>query len=275
MNVYVKGAELFYSRRGSGIACLVLSAIGTKPYERMMPAQLSDGLELVFVDLRGGGRSSGNATDLTFDILADDLEAIRADLGVEHVAVLGHSILGVLAIEYGRRHPSTVLGVIAVGTPPTGDGTWLAAQAAAFFEQDASDDRKQLLRQNLSALPPQASIGRLVTAQTPMRFFDARLDPTPLFADADGKPALLGHVMGELTRAWDVWTDPRSLRVPLLLLHGRYDYTVPYTVWSGIREALPGATLRIFERSGHHPFFEEPEAFTAAVTGWIRGLHCG
>ncbi|HXW62003.1 MAG TPA: alpha/beta hydrolase [Candidatus Acidoferrales bacterium] len=269
-NVPVSGAELFYSRRGSGIACLVLSAIGTKPYERMMPPQLGDFIELVFVDLRGGGRSSGNPTELTFDLLADDLESIRADLGVGQVVVLGHSILGALAIEYGRRRPSTVLGVIAVGTPPRGDMTWLAGQATAFFERDASDDRKQTLRANLSVLAADAPIDRVVLAQTPIRFFEAHQDVTSLFAEADVKPSLLGHVMGELTRGWDITTDRRSLDVPLLLLHGRYDYTVPYTLWTGVLEKLPNASLRLFERSGHHPFFEEPEAFTATVADWIK-----
>jgi len=108
MIVSAKGAELFYSTRGQGPACLVLSAIGTRPYERMTPPELSDRLKLVYVDLRGGGRSTGDPADLTFDVLADDLEAVRIDLGVEKIAVLGHSILGILAFEYGRRRPASV-----------------------------------------------------------------------------------------------------------------------------------------------------------------------
>ena len=272
MSVRVDGAELFYCRRGRGPVCLVLSAIGTKPYERMMPAQLADHVELVFVDLRGAGRSTGIPSDLTFDTLSDDLEAVRVDLGAERVAVLGHSILGVLAIEYGRRRPESVSGVIAVGTPPKADMKWLAAQAAEFFERGASEDRKQVLRDNLAALPPDAPIGRVVIAQTPMRFFDARLDASSLFAEADVNPAVLGHLFGEMTRGWDINTDARPLRSPILLAHGRFDYTVPYTLWNGIAEKLPNATLRIFERSGHHPFVEEPEPFSAAVSDWIGGL---
>ena len=112
----VDGAELFYSTRGSGPVCLVLCSIGTKPFERMMPAQLSDRMQLVFIDLRGSGKSTGEPRDLTFDVVAADLETIRADLGVERVAVLGHSILGVLAIEYGRRSPASVSHVITAGS---------------------------------------------------------------------------------------------------------------------------------------------------------------
>jgi proline iminopeptidase len=269
MIVSVKGAELHYTTRGSGPACIVLSSIGTKPYERMMPVQLSDRLQLVFVDLRGGGKSTGNPTDLTLDVLANDLEAIRAHLGEEKIAVLGHSILGVLAIEYGRRCPASVSHVITAGTPPKGDMAWLAAKADAFFEEDASEDRKRILRDNLAKLPAGASPGQSFLAQAPTRFFDARTDIARLYAESEAKPALFAHLLGEMTRAWDVTADADSLRVPIFLAHGRYDYTVPYTVWDGVADKLPTATLRIFERSGHHPFYEEPDQFAATVTNWM------
>ncbi len=269
MIVRVKGAELFYSTRGSGPVCLVLCSIGTKPFERMMPEQLSDRMKLVFVDLRGGGKSSGEPGDLTFDVLATDLEAIRADLGVERVAVIGHSILGVLAIEYGRRCPASVSHVITAGTPPKGDMASLAEKATAFFEQDASEERKRILRDNLAALPAGAPSGRVFLAQMPARFFDARLDAAPLYAEAEMKPAMLSHLLGDLTRAWDVTVGADSLRRPIFLAHGRHDYVVPHILWDGAAEKLPNATLQIFERSGHQPFFEEPDRFTDAVVDWM------
>jgi len=269
MTVSVKGAELYYSTRGHGPACLVLSAIGTTPYERLTPSQLSDRLRLVYVDLRGGGRSTGEPAGLTFDVLADDLEAIRADLGVERVAVLGHSILGILAIEYGRRRPASVSHVVAVGTPPIGDMARVSASATAFFEKDASEVRKQVLRDNMARLPSGASMGQTMFAQTPMRFFDPRFDAAPLFAEADVKPRLLQHIFGTLTPAWDVTDGADSLRVPVFIAHGRYDYTVPHVLWDGIAERLPNATVQIFARSSHHPFLEEPDRFAVALTDWM------
>jgi proline iminopeptidase len=269
MTVSINGAELFYSTRGDGPMCLVLSAIGAKPYERLTPSQLSDRLRLVYVELRGSGRSTGEPTDLTFDVLADDLEAIRIDLGVERIAVLGHSILGALAIEYGRRCPASVSHVIAVGTPPSGDMARLSAKAASFFEEDASEDRKRILRDNLAKLRADASLGQTVFAQTPMRFFDARFDAALLFAGADAKPRLVKHIMGTLTPEWDVTVGSSSLRVPIFIAHGRYDYTVPYVLWEGIAAKLPNATLQIFGQSGHQPFFEEPDRFIAALADWM------
>lgn len=266
MNVAVKGADLHYTTRGLGPVFLVLSGVGTKLYELQMPERLSDSFQLVFVDLRGSGRSTGEPSDLTFDVLAEDLEAVRADLGAERVAVLGHSILGALAIEYGRRCPGSVSHVITVGAAPRGDMAWLAAQAAAFFEQDASEERKQILRDNLAGMPP----GRTgLLAETPKRFFDPRFDAAPLFAEAVYRPAFFEHLLGPLTRGWDVTAGAGSLRVPLFLAHGRCDYTVPHFLWDGIVGTLPDATFRLFERSGHQPFFEEPEEFVPALTEWM------
>ena len=233
-----------------------------------MTSHMSDRFQLVFVDLRGGGRSTGDPADLTFDVLAEDLEAVRADLGAARIAVLGHSILGVLAIEYGRRRPGSVSHVIAVGAPPEGDMATVAAKAAAFFEEDASENRKRTLRENLAKLPPDATMGQTMYAQTPMRFCDAEFDAVPLFVGADVKPGLLQHVMGTLTPGWDVLAGA-IVSVPILIAHGRYDYVVPWMLWERVAPRITGATLEIFEKSGHQPFVEEPEAFATTVSDWM------
>jgi proline iminopeptidase len=269
MRVAVDGAEIYYATRGSGRPCLMPSLVGTVPMERLTPEPLTDWFRFVYVDLRGGGRSTGDPSALTFDVLASDLDAVRADLGVEKVAVLGYSIGGALAVEYGRRCPSTVSHVILAGTPPTGDLGRLAAASTRFFEEDGSDERKAILRENLAALPPGTPPAQAVLAQTPMRFFDPRADAASLLAGAELNPRLLEHVLGTLTARWDIGVDVDSLRAPMFIAHGRYDYAVPHLMWDGVVGTLPDARLQIFERSGHQPFFEEPERFAGAVNDWM------
>jgi proline iminopeptidase len=270
MNVSVQDADLYCTPRGRGLPCLVLSAVGTQPYERQMPAALDEFLQLVFVDLRGGGRSTGDPAALTLDRVADDLEAIRAALGVPKVAVLGHSILGVLAIEYGRRRPESVSHVIAVGTPPNGDVAGIGALGAKLFEQEAAEESRAVLRENLARLPPDASPGQAMFAYTPMRFFDPRTDAAALYAGAEARPALLRQILGPLTAGWDVLRDPGASAIPTFLALGRHDYVVPCRAWEGVAERVPLLTRRIFERSGHQPFVEEPERFTAELAAWLE-----
>src|SRR4030095_15119333 len=184
MIVRVNGAELFYTTRGTGGPCIVPCILGTKPYERLTPPPLTEFFQFVYVDLRGGGKSTGNPADLTFDVLASDLEAVRAHLGLERVTVLVYSILGVLAIEYGRRCPQTVSHVILAGTPPSGDIPRLIKASTAFFEADGSEERKAILKENYAKLPPGTTPEQAVFAQAPMRFFDPRFDAVPLFAES-------------------------------------------------------------------------------------------
>jgi proline iminopeptidase len=270
MFVSVKGADLYYSMRGKGPVCLVLSSIGTPPYEFQMPVSLCDRLTLAIVALRGSGESTGEFSDLTFDVLTSDLEAIRHHIGADRVSVLGHSILGVLAIEYGRRCPVEVSHVIAVGTPPKADMRWLSAKSMAYFEKHASEERKQMLSENMAKLSPDTDPSQAILAQTPMRFFDARFDAKPTLANAIVKPHIFPHLLGPLTADWDVTVDSDSLRSPIFIAQGLHDYIVPHVLWDGIAQSLPAATLRVFERSGHQPFFEEPDYFTESVLGWMN-----
>jgi len=266
MIVRAKGAELHYTTRGRGPACVIPTAIGTRPYERQT-ARLAEHFTLVYVDPRGSGRSTGTASDLTFDVLAEDLEAVRGALGLERVAVLGHSVNGVLAFEYGRRCPATVSHVIAVGTPPFGDMATLMAKATPFFQANASDERKRILFENLAKLPPNSPPEETMFAQTPLRFFDPRFDARPLFAESEVKPEFMAHLLGPLVRGWDVTVGATELRTPILVALGRHDYVAPYTLWDDVK--LPNATVQIFERSGHQPFCEEPERFAAVLTAWM------
>jgi proline iminopeptidase len=266
LRVAVEGAELHCAVRGRGPACLVLSSIGVRPYERQLPATLDNHLRMVFVALRGSGESSGDPAGLTFDVLATDLEAVRIALGQPRVIVLGHSILGALAVEYGRRRPDTVSHVITVGATPTGDMARVTARATAYFESDASAERKQLVRENLARLPPGSPPAQAIFAQTPLRFSDPRFEARPLFEGAISSPAMLVHLLGTLAPRWEM---PTGAGVPTLLAHGRHDYVVPWDLWQPVLPSLPSATWRLFEHSGHQPFVEEPEAFVAAVTDWL------
>ena len=269
MVVSVNGADLFYTTRGRGVPCVVPCILGTSMFERLTPSPLTDHFQFVYVDVRGAGHSTGDPAELTFDLLASDLDAARADLGLTRVAVLGYSIMGAAALEYGRRYPETVSHVIMAGTPPAGDLQAMVAASTAFFAADGSEERKAILRENMARLSPGTPPTQAVFAQTPMRFFDPRFDAASLFAESMFNPRVFEHLLGTLTARWTILAGLESLRVPILLAHGRYDYTVPFTMWDGIVDKVPNAHLHLFERSGHQPFFEEPVRFAEVVLAWM------
>jgi len=269
MVVSVDGAEVFYTTRGSGVPCMVPCILGTSVYERLTPSPLTDHFQFVYVDTRGSGQSTGDPAELTFDVLAGDLEAVRNDLGLARVAVLGYSILGALALEYGRRCPGTVSHVIMAGTPPSGDLQAMASASSAFFAADASDERKAILQENMARLPPGTPPSQAMLAQTPMRFFDPSFDAAALFAGSRFNPRVFEHILGTLTAGWTILADAETLHMPILLAHGRFDYVVPFTMWDGIVDKVPNAHRHVFERSGHQASVEEPERFAEVVLEWM------
>jgi pimeloyl-ACP methyl ester carboxylesterase len=59
-----------------------------------------------------------------------------------------------------------------------------------------------------------------------------------------------------------------EISAPALVGVGRHDPQTPWPDNAKIAAALPAGRLEVFERSGHYPFVEEPERFTAVVAAF-------
>lgn len=274
----VNDVNLWYTTLGTGTPCFVISAAGIPIYERMTSIKLAQRLQFVFVELRGTGRSGGNIVDLTFDTMSDDLDALHAHLGLGRGLVWGHSVHGVLAIEYAKRRAASVSHAVAIGAPPrfTDTGAFSAKQKR-FWTEDASAERKAILAANHAALAPEVVQTTLTSGESfiasyvangPVYWYDPKFDATPLWADHVVRPEAAVHIFGTLTPGWDIERlDP--IGVPLFVALGRYDYSVPYVIWEGLDTRLTSATIRRYERSGHYPHWEEPQAFSVDFFAWL------
>src|SRR5262249_5737100 len=68
---------------------------------------------------------------------------------------------------------------------------------------------------------------------------------------------------------FDMWPTLPTFGMPTLVATGRYDTNVaPSTAWK-IHKAIPNSKWVVFEKSGHLPYFEEPEAFVSAINGFL------
>ena len=61
------------------------------------------------------------------------------------------------------------------------------------------------------------------------------------------------------------------IRLPALVITGRYDINVAPSVAYRIHKAIPGSRFAVFERSGHLPFFEEPREFVSLLEAFLAG----
>jgi pimeloyl-ACP methyl ester carboxylesterase len=87
---------------GDGPPVLLVHGLGGDMSAWDVVAPLLNG-RVVALDLRGHGKSGDGPWD--WDAVLDDLEAVADHLGLTNPAVVGHSLGGILAGMWARRHP--------------------------------------------------------------------------------------------------------------------------------------------------------------------------
>lgn len=279
MYATVGGTEIFYTIAGSGLPCLVPSLAGTPIYERTFTPALGGTLQLIFAELRGNRTAVGDVATLTLGALLEEVDALRQALALERMAVLGHSGHSILAFAYAARFPEHVSRVIVVGGMPA-FAPDLGEQIAAYWDVAASPERKRRLAENRARLSDQA-LGRLTpserlvatyAADGPTYFHDPTYDCTPLWAGHDDfSPELHRRFWGPGGQfaTFDPAISFPRVAAPVFIAHGAFDFSVPPTVWAGIKDRLPHQTYHAFERSGHYPQLEERATFGEAIAAWL------
>src|SRR5215831_2770183 len=62
-----------------------------------------------------------------------------------------------------------------------------------------------------------------------------------------------------------------KIRVPTLIAWGAQDQIMPIECGHLYQQAIPGATLRVIERCGHWPHFEQPQALAEIIREFVSG----
>lgn len=275
--VTANGVEFEYFIEGTGWTCMVVGDALTP--SRALSARLKENFRFVYLYSRMTTPEDqvGDLSGVTMDTLVDDIEEARQDLGLGQVCVLGHSISGILALEYARRYPQHATHVIMHGTPPFVDERTGPA-VEAFWEANASQERRDMLEANwarvsadsLSTLPPSdAGILEYVT-NAPKYFHDPAYDPAWLLDGAYWNVGAWDHLFEVIMATYELG-DEQPVETPVFLAIGRDDFAVPFNIWDGERAKIPNLSYHLFDESGHYPMLEEQELFDRLLLDWIGG----
>jgi proline iminopeptidase len=223
---------------------------------------------VVFYDQRGNGRSAalkaGQPCGLAEQI--EDLEAVRAHLGADHIDLLGHSWGGFLVMAYAARHPEHIRHLITVDSaaPKWADTVFLfkdifpegQERADGFAFGDALGDKAA------SDAGIREYLTWLFYAPEKRDAFIAQIQPG-VFTKA------VNEAVEHDVQRFDLNPELRKFKFPALVITGRYDINVAPSVAYKIHNAIPGSQFVVLEKSGHLPFYEEPEAFVRAVEAFL------
>jgi proline iminopeptidase len=272
----IPGAIFEYSAEGSGVPCIVFTGsenIGNELYSGALKEHF------LFIHADPANLGPDQLATLTLDRVTDDIERVRTALGVERIAVMGHSMFGPVPLEYALRYPERTLGSIVTGALPF-TTTEALEKAAEYWDSSASEERREireanrreLARRDQSMSSPSDIFWDQYEADVPMRFFDPDFDLTPFRQGLTTSVNMdfVNHFWGVLLREFDHRPEYGSIRTPVLVIAGRYDFGAPYFLWEGMGETIPDFTFHLFENAGHNPMLEVPVEFDRVLVDWIE-----
>jgi pimeloyl-ACP methyl ester carboxylesterase len=190
----------------------------------------------------------------------DDLAYLYLDLlrqtGAQHVVGLGFG--GWLAAEMAVRcddHMRSLTLVDAVGI-----------KVGGVMERDIADTFVLNPREFLQIAWHDAEAGAEVM----------KLAGLSQLSEADALAVLRNRETAALL-SWNPFLhNPKlasrlhRIRVPTLVLWGASDRIVTPDYGRAFAERIPGARFKTIAESGHYPYLETPEAFVAALTGFLQ-----
>jgi proline iminopeptidase len=277
--VHTEPVDIAYETFGAQSAALPVIAVNGGPglthaYMIMndMWQQVARHRLVVFYDQRGTGSSKRLAPGApqTMDAQVADLDAVRAHLGLDQVALVGDSFGGWIVMAYTAAHPEHVAKLVLSDSPgPTWKATThLLPEAFPDVEAEGAAAEKQLGETDAAARAGLNNHFLMMFWSTEHR--DAYLAKAGANLDKLGYEPAVGQAMSEGVGTSDFTADLPKFRCPTLVVNGRFDMNVgPLTAWT-LAHAIPGAKLVFFEESGHLPSYEEPEKYRTVLEEFLN-----
>lgn len=234
------------------------------------------GRRVIFFDQLGGGNSDDphDPSIYTVGLYVEEVAVVRRALGIKHVHILGQSWGGMLAMEYALTQP---IGLVSLILADTGASLPQWASEAKRLVAELPVDVQQTLQNHLEAETTDS-----IEYREAYKVFSRRhvlsLDPRPeCITRTVNKPGdevyhtMWGaseiHITGTL-KDWDITARLGEIRIPTLILCGRYDEATPVMAET-IHRGIAGSEIVVFENSEHFPHLTETELYLQVLNQFL------
>ena len=227
----------------------------------MLP-YLSKRFRLILVDIRGHGKSSKPECCYTRFDFAYDIKLLLDALSIRRADVIGHSLGSIIAQTFAEYWPERTHRVVLIsstgGLPP-------GSTAPPQFDYTAE------IRKLKDPIDPDSPFM--------IAWWDSPTPVNPDFIrrqrqDAAAIPlkvwlAVLDEALPTATAYADLQSTLPRLKAPTLLIWGSKDPIMEEPVRQTLRDALPGAEVKVFAGLGHNPFWEDPPAVARVINTFL------
>ena len=255
------GESLYYEVSGEGGIPLVLShgAGGNHAVWFQQVAPFASGRCVVTWDHRGFGRSTDRAGRSGPQVAVGDLLAVLDHLGIHGADLVGQSMGGWTVVGAALASPALARSLVLADTT----GGFTSPEIAAGFTDPG---RPSFAGDGGLGIHP--ALGAPFSSREPAR---AHLYQMLGHMGGPDLDAIFPRLMAVSHSA----ADAARLTMPVLCIVGELDALIPPACVEALGALLPDARVVQLPGAGHSPYFEVPEAWNAAVAGFLGSLESG
>ncbi len=236
----------------------------------------ADELRLVHYDQRGSGHTPvGDVRRVSFAGGIEDLEGLRHALGLERVALLGHSAGAYLAALYAAAHPDRTSSLVLLNPGPPLAPNLVQQFGAAMDARrtPADDDARRTIEESPGFRNREPAVLQEHQLNTFLPFFKDRasVDLVDLgfteitAANLQDAP---GRMMGGLG-SLDPMGRFATIACATLVVHSELD-PIPLAWSQHLARTIPGAELTLIDGGSHFPMVEDTDRLKSAVLPWLE-----
>jgi pimeloyl-ACP methyl ester carboxylesterase len=255
--------ELAYREAGAGRPFVLLHAFPLSATMWLAQREgLADVCRVITPDQRGFGGSPLGTDPPSLDAAADDVAELLDRLDLDRVVLGGLSMGGYVAMAFLRRHPQRVSALLLADTKASADPDAARANRERIAVAVETDEASTVLVDDV--LP--SLLGSTTVGSRPMVSGRVRalVEAAPAAAVAWAQRAMAARP--------DSFETLRGFAGPALVVVGAEDALAPPADAEAMAEALQHGRLVEVPEAGHLTAVETPEAFNAAVAGFLAGL---
>ena len=250
------GVKLNWREDGdpNGVPLVFANSLGTdmRLWDQILPL-LPTGLRIIRFDKRGHGLSDCPPAPYAMEHLVSDTEALLDGLGISDCVFVGLSIGGMIGQGLAARRPDLMRALVLSNTAAKmGDAAMWQARIDAIRAGGIEALADAVMERWFSPAfltRPELSVWSNMLTRTPVEGYIGCCH------------AIAGADLTESTKA---------LTLPTLAIAGSDDGASPPDLVRGTAEMIAGSRFTVIEGAGHLPCVENPAAYAALLTDFLK-----
>ncbi|HEY4789632.1 MAG TPA: alpha/beta hydrolase [Bacteroidales bacterium] len=258
-----RSSTINYTDQGNGKVIVLLHGyLESLEIWKDFAAELVKSFRVISIDIPGHGKSGKIGEIHAMDLLAEAVDTVLKNLGIDRAFIVGHSLGGYVAEAYLANYHLKTSGICLFHSTPFADTEEKKANRDREIEITRQGKQEVLFNTNVpkgfandNLIPLKAKVdwAKSIAAKTPPKGIIAILEGMKIRPDRQ-------HLLKETS-------------CPVLYILGKKDNYIPYDVMLAVAQRSPKGEILSLENSGHMGFVEEPGVCLDTLRSFVMQHH--